>query len=412
MKGIMLIADGLGDRPLDQLGGKTPLEYAKTPVLDGLCSRGMAGLIHPYRPGARCGTDWGHLCLFGYDPKPYYTGRGSVEAYSAGLALEPGDVALRGNLAWVDDSLTVRDRRAGRISDKAQIRELLSAISGLEADGCRLLVRPLTEHRLALVLRGTGLGGAVPDTDPGTAREGEPVRRPGPHKDAKMQRTADILWNILTQIHEIWKDHPVNRRRAEQGLAPANFILTRGSGQAMVLPPFTDTYPGARVAVIAGDVTITGIGRMCGFDGYARESFTGGFHTDYRGKAELAAALLPDYDLVIVHVKGTDLCGHDGLPLKKAEIIEQIDSMFRYWQEHVGDGCYYAMTADHSTPCSTGEHSADPVPAFFAGPDVRTDGVNHYGERACAGGLLNQYTGAQMMAVIMDYLGFNQKYGA
>lgn len=412
MKCIMLIADGLGDRPVARLGGKTPLEYADTPVLDGVCGRGMAGLVHPYRPGARCGTDWGHLCLFGYDPEPYYTGRGSVEAYSAGLVLEPGDVAFRGNLAWVDDHLTVQDRRAGRISDKGQIQELLSAISGLEEDGCRLLVRPLTEHRLALVLRGPDLCGTVLDTDPGTAKEGEPVRKPGPYHDPKMQRTAGILWKTLTRIHEIWKDHPVNLSRAEQGFAPANFILTRGCGQAMVLPPFTDTYPGARAAVIAGDGTITGIGRMCGFDGYARESFTGGFYTDYRGKAELAASLLPDYDLVIVHVKGTDLCGHDGLPFQKVKIIEQIDSMFQYWLEHVGEECYYAMTADHSTPCSMREHSADPVPAFFTGPDVRTDSVVHYGERTCAGGLLNQYTGAQMMAVIMDYLGFNQKYGA
>ncbi len=412
MKCIMLIADGLGDRPLARLDGKTPLEYADTPTLDRLCGSGMAGLVHPYRPGARCGTDWGHMCLFGYDPVPYYTGRGSVEAYASGLMLEPGDVAFRGNFAWVDDSLTVRDRRAGRISDKAQIRELLNAISGLEIDGCRLLVRSLTEHRLALVLRGEGLCGTVPDTDPGTAREGEPVRRPGLCKDADVQRTAHILWSFLIQVHEIWKDHPVNKARTGEGLVPANFILTRGSGQAMVLPPFTDVYPGARVAVIAGDSTITGIGRMCGFDGYLRESFTGGFHTDYRGKAELAASLLPDYDLVIVHVKGTDLCGHDGLPIEKAQIIEQIDSMFRYWLEQVGDGCYYAMTADHSTPCSMGEHSADPVPAFLAGPDVRIDAVDQYGERACAGGLLNQFTGAQMMAVIMDYLGFNQKYGA
>ena len=123
--------------------------------------------------------------------------------------------------------------------------------------------------------------------------------------------------------------------------------------------------------------------------------------------------LLQDYDLVIVHVKATDLCGHDDLPLKKAEVIEKIDGMYRYILENTDPAAtYYIMTADHSTPCQYREHSADPVPSFFCGPDVRTDSVQHYGERACGAGLLNQYTGAQLMATIMDYLGFNPKFGA
>lgn len=412
-KCLMLIADGLGDRPIERFGGRTPLEYADTPVMDYLCGRGMAGLVHPYRPGVRCGTDWGHLCLFGYDPEPFYTGRGSVEAYSAGLILHPGDVAFRGNFACVDSHLIVQDRRAGRISDREEIEGLLDAVSGLEEDGVRLLIKPLTEHRLALILRGEGLCGNVPDTDPGTAMEGFKVKEPVCSRTAEAQRTASILWKMLMRIHEIWECHPINVKRAERGELPANFILTRGSGSAMVLPPFTDMFPGARVAVVAGDDTITGIGKMCGFDGYTEDGFTGGFDTDYMGKAELAVKLLVNYDLVIVHIKGTDLSGHDNLPLKKVEIIQKIDDMFRYWLEQNGiEQCYYAMTADHSTPCDLRDHSADPVPSLFAGPGVRFDDVSQYGERQCAKGLMNQYTGAQMMAVIMDYLGFNKKRGA
>ncbi|WP_455650387.1 2,3-bisphosphoglycerate-independent phosphoglycerate mutase [Enterocloster citroniae] len=412
-KGIMLIADGLGDRPVDELNGKTPLEYARTPVLDELCRRGMTGLVHPYRPGARCGTDWGHLCLFGYDPEPYYTGRGSIEAYSAGMTLKLGDVAFRGNLATVDQDLKVIDRRSGRISDPRDIAGLVEDVNGLEVDGCRLILKPLTEHRLAMVIRGSGLGWSVPDTDPGTAREGEAVIRPQDLKDAGNKRTADILWKFQQQIHRIWEKSDINRQRVERGLLPANFILTRGCGKAMVLPPFTDRYPGARVAVIAGDSTITGIGRMCGFDGYREDGFTGGFDTDHMGKARLAVKLLKDYDLVVVHVKGTDLCGHDNLPYRKAEIIEKVDRMFSCWLEQIGEeDCYYGMTADHSTPCCQREHSADPVPSFLAGPGVRRDGVELFGERACAGGILNQYTGSQFMATIMDYLELTRKYGA
>ena len=406
-KSILLIADGLGDRPVEALDGKTPLEYADTPALDALAARGMTGLVHPYRPGTRCGTDWGHLCLFGYDPADFYTGRGSIEAYSAGLELQPGDVAFRGNLATVDADLRVLDRRAGRISEAEDIALLTAEVNGMELEGCRLLLKPLTQHRVALVLRGPGLGGQVPDTDPGTACEGEAVVEP------LGCPTGALLWKFLLKIHEIWEHSPVNEARTAQGKLPANFILTRGSGMAMVPPAFTEQYPGTRVAVIAGDETITGIGRMCGFDGYTGETFTGGFETDWQGKARMALELLPNYDLVIVHVKGTDLCGHDDLPLKKAEIIQQIDGMFRFWLAQPGsDDWYFAMEADHSTPCCRRDHSADPVPAFLAGPGVRQDGVTEFGERACAAGILNNYTGAQFMATVMDYLWRSKKYGA
>lgn len=406
-KAILLIADGLGDRPVEALDGKTPLEYADTPTLDALAARGMTGLVHPYRPGTRCGTDWGHLCLFGYDPADFYTGRGSIEAYSAGLELQPGDVAFRGNLATVDADLRVLDRRAGRISEAEDIALLTAEVNGMELEGCRLLLKPLTQHRVALVLRGPGLGGQVPDTDPGTACEGEAVAEP------LGTPTGAVLWKFLLKIHETWEHSPVNEARKAQGKLPANFILTRGSGKAMVPPAFTEQYPGTRVAVIAGDETITGIGRMCGFDGYTGDTFTGGFETDWQGKARMALELLPDYDLVIVHVKGTDLCGHDDLPLKKAEIIQQIDGMFRFWLAQPGSGdWYFAMEADHSTPCCRRDHSADPVPAFLAGPGVRRDGVTEFGERACAAGILNNYTGAQFMATVMDYLCRSKKYGA
>ena len=416
-KGILLISDGLGDRPVKELGDKTPLEYAKTPTLDKLVASGMAGLVHPYKAGTRCGTDWGHLSLFGYDPMEFYTGRGSIEAYSAGLTLQEGDVAFRGNFAMIDDAYTVIDRRAGRISDPAETKALVDAVNGMEMDGYTLLLKSLTEHRLAVVIRGKGLGGKLPDTDPGTACEGSKVVNPAAETNWKGteedRQTATILWKFLTEIYRIWSESEINKKRVAEGKLPANFILTRGSGKAMVPPAFTDTYPGAKVAVIAGDETITGIGRMCGFDGYSKETFTGGFTTDYMGKAQLAMELLPNYDLVIVHVKGTDLCGHDNLPFEKVRIIEAIDSMFAYWLEQEGsEDWYFAMTADHSTPCCRRDHSADPVPSFMTGPDVRTDSVTEYGERACAEGIIDQYTGAQLMATMMDYLWFSKKYGA
>lgn len=413
-KCILLISDGLGDRPIPEMDGKTPLEYAKTPTLDKLAENGMTGLVHPYKAGTRCGTDWGHLCLFGYDPADYYTGRGSIEAYAAGMVLQEGDVAFRGNLGTVDENFVVVDRRAGRIKEKDDINALIEAVNGIEMEGYSLHLTSLTEHRLAVVIRGKGLGGSIVDVDPGTACEGAKIVNP--YEEAvgeDNKKTAEMVWKLFHKVHEIWKDHPVNQKRIAEGKLPANFILARGSGKAMVLPPFTSMFKGAKVAVIAGDDTITGIGRMVGFDGFRKDSFTGGFDTDYLGKAEYAQELIQNYDLVIVHVKGTDLCGHDNLPFKKAEIVEKIDEMFAYWvKENEGKDFYFGMIADHSTPCARRDHSADPVPVFLCGNDVRKDDVTSYGERAVSKGILNQYTGAQYMATIMDYLWFSKKYGA
>ena len=413
VKGILLIADGLGDRPLTALGEKTPLEYARTPALDRLAAEGCAGLVHPYRPGARVGTDWGHLCIFGYDPSPFYSGRGSLEAVSAGITLEPGDVAFRGNFAAFSPEWKVLDRRAGRIRESEDIAQLAACVDGAEIDGCTFLVKPLTEHRLALVMRGQGLAGSVPDTDPGTAREGEDVVNPVLSCQPEAKRTAELLWRFLRFAYDKWKDHPVNRKREQEGKAPANGILTRGSGSAMVLPPMNSRFPGLRGACIAGDITILGIGRICGLEGFTKEGFTGSNNTDFQGKAAFALELLEQYNFVVVHVKATDLCGHDNQPEEKARIIECIDGMFQTWLDKIDvENTYLAMTADHSTPCHFREHSGDPVPSFLWGPHVRKDRVTRFGERDCGEGLLNNYTASGFTATLMDYLDHNKKLGA
>ncbi|VYU34823.1 2,3-bisphosphoglycerate-independent phosphoglycerate mutase [Clostridium tertium] len=410
-RGILLISDGLGDRPIADLNGLTPLEYANTPTMDLLCKEGATGLVHPYKPGCRVGTDWGHICLFGYNPDDYYTGRGAVEAFSAGLDMKKGDVAFRGNLGTVDNELFVLDRRAGRINDKDEIESLISSVDGYEVDGCKFKVLSLTEHRVAVVMSGNDLYWNIADTDPGTACEGSKIICP--IKEDNIQRSAKALWKFQLYVKEIWDNHPVNKSRKERGQLPANFIITRGSAAAMELPSIESIFPKVKVSVIAGDETITGIGKMCNFDYVVDESFTGGFETNYMGKAEKAIEELKNHDLVIVHIKGTDLCGHDNKPLLKAEIIQKIDEMYKYWMSKIDkDNTYLALVSDHSTPCHVRDHSSDPVPAFLWGPNVRVDECIKCGERDVAKGILNGYTGSQFMSTIMDYLGHTKKYGA
>jgi len=235
-KAIMFIMDGLGDRPIKQLGGRTPLESAATPWLDSLASRGICGLMDPLAPGIRVGTDVGHLALFGYNPLRVYWGRGPIEAAGVGVKLEPRDVALRCNFATVDENGIIVDRRAGRIRrDTGVLAEALNELQ-LE-DDVEMVFREATEHRAVLVLKGEELSAEITNSDPGAGCEGEPVqtvraRRPGV---AMAERTADIVNRFVRLSHEVLKDHPdvyyagfVHDAQKEHAEARQTYALIRG----------------------------------------------------------------------------------------------------------------------------------------------------------------------------------------
>ncbi|MFT4105454.1 MAG: 2,3-bisphosphoglycerate-independent phosphoglycerate mutase [Lacrimispora sp.] len=413
-QGILIISDGLGDRPIKVLNGMTPLEYAYTPNLDCLAREGSTGNVYPIAPGIPVGTDVGHMEIFGCDSDKYYPGRGPLEALSAGIEMKEGDVAFRGNFGTVDEENIVIDRRAGRIKDGTA--ELAKALSGMcLEDGTLVLVKELTEHRVAVVLRGKGLSAAIVPTDVGTANEG--VRLVVPHPEnpqcEEALKTAENLWEFTKKASDILKDHPVNQERIRNGLLPANVILTRGPGQLSAIPS-TAKKTGIRALCIAGDITVGGIAGLVGFDYYVQDSFTGGFTTDYMGKAQKAVEAIGEgYDWVVIHVKGTDLAGHDNQPLEKVRIIEEIDGMMGYIMNHIEkDRCYIAFTADHSTPCEAKDHTGDGVPTIIWGPDVRRDKVEMAGEAYFMEGALQNLKARDIFALQMDLMGFSKKRGA
>lgn len=413
-QGILIISDGLGDRPVKALDGLTPLEYANTPNLDRLAREGSTGNVYPISPGVPVGTDVGHMEIFGCDSNQYYPGRGPLEALSGGIELEEGDVAFRGNFGTVDEESIVIDRRAGRIQEGTA--ELAKALSGMRLkDGTTVLVKELTGHRVAVVLRGKGLSAAIVPTDVGTANEGAKLVIPHPEDPAckEASETAENLWEFTRNAMDILKDHPVNEERVRNGLLPANVILTRGPGQLNAIPS-TAKKVGIRGLCIAGDITVGGIARLVGFDYYLQDSFTGGYTTDIMGKAEKAVQSIEEgYDWVIVHVKGTDLAGHDNQPMEKVRIIEEIDAMAGYIMNHVEkDRCYIAFTADHSTPCEAKDHTGDGVPTIIWGQDVRRDKVEKAGETYFMEGALQNLRARDIFALQMDLMGFSKKRGA
>ncbi len=412
-KGIMLIIDGLGDRPIGEFGGRTALEAASTPCFDALAKGGITGLMDPLSPGVRVGTDVGHLALFGYNPLKVYWGRGPIEAVGVGIELSPGDVALRCNFATVDEKLVVVDRRAGRIR---HTDELAAALDGMRlGNGITAAFKPATEHRAVLVLSGERLSAEITNSDPGPANEGMPVKEVAsrrPHAPLA-EKTAGAVNEFVKKSHEILRDHDINKERAAKGLLQANVVITRGAGMAVKMRSITERFD-IRGCCVAGESTVIGIARMSGFKILTNDKLTSNIDTDLDEKARLTLQGLDEADFVVTHVKGADLMAHDGKPREKLAFLERIDEML----QKIIDGLenprdtYIAITADHSTPCIIREHSADPVPVLIHGEGVLVDEVDSFGERACARGGLCRIRANDFLLSILDMMGVTYRFGS
>ena len=402
---LLVIFDGLGDRPLTELGHKTPLEATPKPNLDWFAANGVNGLLDPIAPGVPAGSDTSHLALFGYDPHEVYTGRGPFEAAGVGIDLESGDIAFRGNFASVDEKMRLTDRRAGRIREGTD--ELAKALDGLKIGRIKVMFRAGTDHRAALVLRGRGLSPRVSDTDPHEL--GVEVLECKPLESAA-KATAKVVNTFTKQSHKILKDHAVNRGRVSRGEPPANVVLLRGAGVFPDLTPIADKLH-MKAAGIAGVTLIRGMFRMVGVDVLEVEGATGGLDTDMIAKADAALTALETYDLVILHIKAPDLCGHDGKASEKIHVIEKMDQMMGHLKAKLSADVIVAMTADHSTPVAVKDHSGDPVPLTVFGEGVRVDGVLSFDERSVAHGSLGRLRGRELMDVLLDAANRSPKFG-
>jgi 2,3-bisphosphoglycerate-independent phosphoglycerate mutase len=408
-KALLLIGDGMGDRPIAELGHRTPLEAAHTPCMDRLAREGECGLMDPIAPGIRAGSDTAHLALLGYDPYQVYTGRGPFEALGIGMEVRGGDVALRCNFSTVDENWRVIDRRAGRITQGTA--ELARAVNGIEIEGVQCFFKESVAHRGALLLRGEGLSARITDVDPHT--EGEFVRecRPLDPQDEAAQRTARVVNAFVRLSYERLKEHPINRERVAQGLLPANIILPRGAGVAPHLEPFPQRH-GVRAAAVVETGLIRGIARFVGMETRDAPGTTGGLDSDLMSMGRTLLQALQEYDFILCNVKAPDLCGHDGNPRQKVEVIERMDAMLRLVLESAEPNLYICLTADHSTPCSVRDHSGDPVPLVLWGPDLRGDEVQAFHERACMRGGLGRLRGSDLVPILTQLMGVQEKFGA
>jgi len=391
---LLLIIDGLPDRPIRALGNRTPMQAAKTPTFDRLAQEGQSGLVDPVAPGVVADTAAGTLAIMGQSPLALK--RGPVEALGAEIPLSPGDVALRANLATLDASGQVIDRRAGRIREGAE--ELARAIDRLTLPGnlagtVDIRVKTGTEHRLAVVLRGIGLSSAIQGSDPGESAIPGPPLTPSPDdpENEAAVLTATALALFEQEARSILRNHPVNQQRQDQGLPPANAVLTRGAGRIHGLVPLEEFGLPLRIGCISGDRTILGLTHWLGSRIITDETMTANLDTDLRHKFDETEKALNRDDLVVLHLKGADIAAHDQRPDLKVDYLERVDAELGRLMERIDPSTRVAVASDHATLSESGQHAADPLPVLVWGQGWEADDVESFDEQACAAGALQRF---------------------
>jgi 2,3-bisphosphoglycerate-independent phosphoglycerate mutase len=415
---LYVCLDGLGDDPIPEFGGQTPLEAARTPVLDELARKGAVGLVHTVGEDIAPESDIAVFAILGYDPREEHPGRGVLEALGAGLEFRDGDLAYRINFATQENGEIV-DRRVGRDLSSEDARALADEVNRtLTLPGADLHLEATVEHRGVLVVHSSAgaLSANVTNTDPAYAKQGSlgvaletfpnRVAECRPLDDSEEARRAGELTNeFVRSAARVLEDSEVNARRRAEGRLPANLVLTRDGGDHVPdLQPIKDRF-GPEWGCFVEMPVERGIALLLGMapvdapaDMPRREQ--------YAAWAELAAEALGGYDALYIHIKGPDVPAHDGRAQDKLEVIEDIDqSFFAELLARISLGrTVLAVTADHSTSCLRKAHTADPVPLLVAGSGVASDAAGGFGERAARNGSLGVLRGVQIVPRLIELL--------
>jgi len=395
---LLVVMDGLGDR-----GKQTPLSAAKTPNLDKLAPGCTMGFMYTLGAGQLPGSDTAHLAIFGYEPHQYYKGRGPFEALGAGVDLKHGDVSFRANLCTIDDKMVILDRRAGRAD--YGMDKIYATLDNMKIEDITIRAIHTVEHRGAVVFCGPGLSAAVTNTDPHETNE--PVSK-AKGTDASGEKIARIMNAFTQKAFELLKDHPVNKERVAKGLKPANMAVLRGAGLFEKVASVQDRF-GIKAICIAGGALYKGVAKFVGMDVVNVPGATGTGATNLVNKAQAALDAIGKYDLIFVHIKGTDSAGHDGNFEAKRQMIERADAEF--FSKVIGKFDTIVITGDHSTPVDAKRHTADPAPVLFWNANGRPDNRAKFSEATCAGGSLGHLTGTQIQHLILDYIGKEHMFG-
>ena len=364
MKYLLILADGAADEPLEELGGKTPLEVAKKPNMDMIAKKGRCGMLKTVDESMTPGSDVANMSILGYDPEKYYTGRGALEALSMGVPFGDDDMAYRCNLVTIENG-KMKDFAAGHITSE----EGAELFKSLQEKVPGLKFYPGVSYRNVMMFPG-----------------GKGVESYPPHDivdevvDNYMPKgpDADVVMKAMVRAADVFENHPVNVARKAAGKNPATTIWPWSSGKKPAMPKFEEMF-GKKGAMISAVDLLFGIAACCGMEIVKVEGATGYLDTNYMGKAKAAVETLKgDADFVYMHVEATDEAGHLGSAEEKIRAIERLDEAVGYILENF-DGCVMLMP-DHPTPIAKKTHTHDAVPFVVMGKD-EADSVSAYTEK-------------------------------
>jgi 2,3-bisphosphoglycerate-independent phosphoglycerate mutase len=414
VKGVLVIVDGMGDLPNTQLGDKTPLEAANMPNANFLATRGEMGYMYPVKPSFIPESDESIVSIFGNEL--ISSTRGQLEARGTDIKLVRGDLALRANFGTIDSFKegNIIDRRAGRNLSTSEAEALAKALNKNIKLKVPFVFKPTVGHRGALIFKG-GFSDNISGNDNvysmgKTTVTGKITSCKPLDEEDNSQYTADIVNEFLEKAFEILENHPVNIDRKKRGLLPANFLLVRGAGiEVPKLKLYKNWVSAAYMPLEIGFSRVCGM-KTYSFD-YPKLKKIDVYANLYEGLAKACKFSIwvlrknrKKADYAYVHIKETDLPGHDNRPLDKKEMLEYIDkTLFNFLRKFAPPNkIKVVITADHSTPCKNKAHSADPVPVLFYNDSIPKE--KKFTENEARKGTMGRINGKELLTRV----GFNK----
>lgn len=414
---MYVLLDGIGDLPNPELEGKTPLEVANTPNIDGLARNGKMGQVISVGEGISPQSDIAVFNMLGYDFQGQkYAGRGIVEIIGSGVEFRNGDLALRGNFATLDNSKII-DRRAGRDIIKQEASTICSFLEDnvkFDDPDVSVKITPTISHRVIIKFRNNkkSLSDKITNTDPAYGKlNGIGIAKTDIENMAVQESTSEdnsessilsakIVNEFTRKSIAFLKDHQVNLDRISKNKKPMSVILLRDAGNTVPhLQPINEKYGISTSCLVDMPVEI-GIAKIIGMDLFCSQKID-----DYRQKGIEAAKILDSYNLVYVHIKGPDEYGHDGDALGKKSNIELIDeNFFGMFLKSVTRKYVVVISGDHSTPCIKKSHTDDPIPLLVSGDGIKSDGSQRFTESWASKGSMGTLKGSQVISYVLKMM--------
>jgi 2,3-bisphosphoglycerate-independent phosphoglycerate mutase len=401
MKYLIILGDGMADEPIASLGNKTILQAAEIPTIDFMAKNGKNGRLVTVPEGFHPGSEIANLEVLGYDVRKVFEGRGSLEAASMGVSIEPGEMAMRCNIICVEDG-KIKNHSAGHISNE-EAYQLVDYLNEELGDDVVKFFPGISYRHLLKIKGGDKRVSCTPPHDvPGTPFAEVLVKADCP----EAENTAELLNKLILKSMEILPKHPVNLKRVAEGKDPANCIWPWSAGYKPEMKTLMERYGLKSGAVISAVDLIRGIGVYAGLEVIKVDGATGLYDTNYEGKTQAALDALRKHDFVYLHIEASDEAGHEGnVDLKKKtveylenRVVKPIFEEVSKWDEPVA----IAILPDHPTPCRLKTHISEPIPFLIYYPGIQPDGVSQYDEESAKAGDYGLLTGDEFMKALLS----------